>query len=121
MNYSNPRYKYKRENFIKYLNTTAKYTANKRGISYNLTEDEIKSKFTEQKYKCFYTGIKFDFLNNGNYYPSIDRLDSSKGYVFSNIVICIQKLNLMKHTLELEEFIYFCKKVANNKNLKKKN
>lgn len=120
MDYSNKKYDYQRRNYTRHLYSSAKYKAGIRNIKFNLTEDEIKQKFEDQEFKCYYTNIKFDFINNGDHYPSLDRIDSSKDYNFSNLVICIQKLNLMKNVLSIDEFVYLCKKVANNKKLKKK-
>ncbi len=45
---------------------------------------------------------------------SLDRIDSSKGYVEDNICITTIAINIAKNDLSKEDFIEMCKKVANN-------
>lgn len=50
--------------------------------------------------------------------PSIDRINSNKGYTKDNVVITLGVINLMKRDLELNEFIELCSQVANHFNNK---
>ena len=68
--------------------------------SYSLTIEDIKKILEEQDYKDYYTGIKPE--NYKEY--SIDRIDSSKGYTYENIVITTNRINLMKGDMSIEEF-----------------
>ena len=43
----------------------------------------------------------------------IDRIDSSKGYVFDNCVPCCKHCNIMKMTMTIDEFINKIKKILN--------
>ena len=45
--------------------------------------------------KCYYTGIE---LTDSNF--SVDRVDSSKGYIKGNVVACHKTFNYLKGTLE---------------------
>jgi len=45
---------------------------------------------------------------------SIDRIDSSKGYVKGNIQLVTAKTNVAKGNMNNAEFIEYCKKVAQN-------
>lgn len=67
---------------------------------YNLTEEYLESLLIKQGYKDYYTGI---IPKDYNEY-SIDRIDSSKGYIEGNIVITTNTINTMKNNLTTEEF-----------------
>jgi len=43
---------------------------------------------------------------------SIDRIDSSKGYVEGNIQLVCRAVNYAKHALSQQEFIELCKEVV---------
>ena len=103
---------------IQYL-TSVEGNAKSRKIVFDIDYKDIWDKFLEQDGKCFYSGIKIGFRDekrNGKVYnsASIDRIDSRIGYVKENICLVHKKINLMKNTLSLEEFLYFCKQVAEN-------
>lgn len=83
---------------------------------FELTVEDIQEVLDKQECKCFYTGLKFE--NKDGRRPSIDRVDSAKGYTKDNIVITLGVVNLMKRDLELNEFIELCSQVANHFNNK---
>lgn len=64
---------------------------------------DIVERLDENQWKCEYSGIPFD-TNKRHLCPSIDRLDSMKGYEKGNIVIVLTCLNMAKSTLTLDEF-----------------
>lgn len=60
---------------------------------------------------CVYCGappnqiVRRDNHHNGNYiYNGIDRFDNSLGYIESNCVPCCKICNVMKFTLNIDEF-----------------
>jgi len=64
---------------------------------------------------CEITGIPFDFephkiYSKNPYSPSIDRIDSSKGYTKQNVRIVLWQVNLMRGEISDEEIIVICKK-----------
>ncbi len=82
----------------------------KKGISFNLTKKWIEERLN--KGECEITGICFDFkpskLRNRNpYAPSIERLDSDKGYVKANCKIVVWGFNCAKGEMSMEEFKIF--------------
>ena len=64
-----------------------------------------------QGWRCALTGKEFDFdktkKNKNLAYPSIDRIDSNKGYVLSNMWIVCTAVNLGKSQFGLIDFLNF--------------
>jgi hypothetical protein len=46
-------------------------------------------------------------------HPSLDRIDSEKGYTKNNVVLCCQSINFAKHSYKVEEFLNFLKLIKN--------
>lgn len=104
----------------KYILRIAKKRAKKDQIKFDLSEKDIKKIIIKQKNRCAYTNIKFkkDFnksfknrIKNTNF--SIDRVNSKKGYVKSNVELVLLAINLMKQDLSKKNFIKLCKRIAN--------
>lgn len=79
---------------------------------YTLTSEYIKELLISQDYKDFYTGL----IPEDKMSYSIDRIDSSKGYIQGNVVITTTKINLMKGTMSTEEFKKTIEELYNNIN-----
>lgn len=77
---------------------------------YDLTEEYIKELLEKQDYKDYYTGIKSEDPKE----YSIDRIDSSKGYIQGNVVITTNRINLVKGDMTTEEFKQVIKDLYNN-------
>ena len=88
--------------------TQWKSGAKRRGIFWNVTRDEIE----KLPLVCHYTGLELTVDTGENNTLSIDRLDSSRGYVSGNIVPCCAPINKMKLALSVEDFINWCVLVA---------
>jgi len=73
--------------------------ANKRGLVYNLTLEDLYTKYTTQQKRCAISGVELNmplvnlyryeknknFVNSKNFTASLDRIDSSKGYAPDNV------------------------------------
>lgn len=87
----------------KLLNNSRKsYSTRQNIIGYNLTKEYIQELLERQEYKCYYTGVPLK-IGNKLTNPTIDRIDSSKGYIIGNIVICTEIANIMKNDLSISE------------------
>lgn len=74
----------------------------------DLTVEYLNSLYIKQEGKDFYTGLPFKTLRD----ISVDRIDSSKSYTTDNVVLTDISVNIMKGTLEKDEFINICKQIA---------
>ena len=81
----------------------AETNAKERNLEFNLTIDDINI-----PEKCPYFDIPFD---DNRYSLSIDRVDSSKGYIKGNIQIISYIANKMKNDASIEELIVFSKNI----------
>jgi hypothetical protein len=85
---------------LKMLFISAKHGSKKRGIEFKLGAEWLAAQSLE---KCAATGIPFDFerppdgLSRHPWAPSIDRIDSSKGYVPGNVHFVCWAYNVAKH------------------------
>lgn len=79
-----------------------------RKLEFDLSFESVKTllKFPN----CYYTGRKFD--QEGPYARSIDRVDSSKGYVEGNVVSCTIDINGKKSNLSEEEIELLYQKIV---------
>lgn len=76
--------------------------AKERGLSFELTFEEFML-FWQQP--CYYCNDPVKTIG-------LDRVDSSRGYVLTNVVACCETHNKGKSDLSQEEFIVACNKVA---------
>lgn len=86
-----------------------------RGLRWELSAQYLNSLWAQQDGRCALSGVQLD-----NKYAtetvSIDRIDSDKGYVVGNVQLVHKVLNLMKRHMPDEEFVAWCKLVAENFN-----
>jgi len=86
-----------------------------------VTLDYVYSIGESQDWKCALTGLPLEFERGGTEWGgkwcnpnscTIDRIDSSKGYIKGNIQLVLWKVNCIKRDLQDDEFIEICKLVA---------
>lgn len=97
-------------------------------IEFNITMEYLWNLFLKQDKKCALSGLELNLLTYNrrsktgkSVHPdtsvvsaSLDRIDSSKGYVEGNVQWVHKVVNIMKNTLSDNDFIYFCKKITEN-------
>lgn len=98
-----------------------KYNATRRKLDFDITMEYVWNLFISQERKCALTKIELKMPSTiykdrvaTNNCASLDRIDSSKGYVEGNVQWVHKWINIMKQDFTQEEFIYFCKKVSEN-------
>jgi hypothetical protein len=109
--------KYHKENWDKslllnpfnHLLYTIKSGARNRKLLLDIKVDDLMEIYNQQKELCFYTGVKMiiERKSNSPYQASIDRKDSSIGYIKENIVFCCQSINFAKNRFSVEDFNNF--------------
>lgn len=100
-------HKAKAANPAKYLYKQAKHRAkwDYDNIEFSISIEDIKIPET-----CPYLGVKLD-TSNKDTSPSLDRIDSSKGYTKDNIQVISYKANRMKSDATERELLTFAKGV----------
>lgn len=88
-----------------------KNSANVRNLLFRINIKYIWRLFLKQDRKCALSGIELKFdsrqrIKDGN--ASLDRIDSSKGYIKGNVQWVHKDLNTMKMDLTEEEFLKYC-------------
>ena len=92
--------------------TRLQKSAEIRSIEWNITLEELWDLFISQKQICAITG---DFIPDIKK-ASLDRINSSLGYISNNIQWVTIQANLSKHTMTMNELYQFCNKVLNHAN-----
>lgn len=96
------------------------YAAKDRKIDFDISIEYAWSIFLGQNRKCNLTGIELVFSKYAGKYwkdttASLDRKDSSQGYIEGNVQWIHKKLQSMKMAMPEDDFIYWCKLVAKYK------
>jgi hypothetical protein len=101
----------------------AKYRAARSGIEFSITLDDIRQLAKglthcpwlgiELRWQCnFGSGVGRGKSKAHPHSPSLDRLDSSKGYVKGNIVIVSHRANAIKRDATAQELISMGQRIA---------
>lgn len=100
---------YKEQNVQRKILGDARASAKRKGLEFNLTIEDI---IIPTHCKYLGTPLKLE-LGRGLVWsnPSIDRIDSSKGYTKDNVQIISRKANTMKNCSTAEELIIFATNV----------
>lgn len=104
-----------------------KENAKFRKLEFLLTVEYLDKIFKQQNERCALSGISISFNKpgyarnknlKGN--VSLDRIDSSKGYVEGNVQWVDKNVNIAKQALTDEQFVELCKNVVKYQNEKTK-
>lgn len=99
-----------------------KCRSKKRGYEFDIDIDYIEELLIQQKFRCALSGISIqvEFVGKSckdGIIASLDRIDSTKGYIRGNVQWVHKDINWMKQEFAQERFIELCKAVANNNEL----
>ena len=100
---------------------SSKQNAKKRNLEHNIDLEYIKELFKIQEGLCYYTGKEM-FIDtrekeNNEDSVSLDRFDSSKGYIKGNIVLCRWVVNRMKNDINFKDFLQIVSEINKKHNL----
>ena len=90
-----------------------------RTISCSITPEYVRQIYHQQQGKCVYTGVELvppnrhTRLHDSNI-VSVDRIDSSLGYVEGNIQLVTKQVNMMKQSMSHAEFVLLCRIITTN-------
>ena len=102
--------------------TNIRRGAESRNLEFDIKIEDIYNLLISQNRKCALSGLDLKFSKTRKNRTlqttcSLDRIDSSRGYVNGNIQWVHKRINIMKNKLLDKDFIYFCLMVSNkNKN-----
>lgn len=114
----------KDNNITNFIMNRIIWNARRRNLDFNLTKEYLQKLFEQQNKRCIYTNIEIKIPFRANtildYYgldkisnlASLDRIDSTKGYVVGNVQWVLSEINIMKNDLPNEKFLDLCRKVA---------
>ena len=92
-----------------------KHGAKRRKIAWSVTPKEIWDLFLKQNRKCAMSGVDLKFPSNSTTpdgTASLDRINSTKGYVIDNVQWIHKDLNMMKQDWDDTGFIQWCHRVS---------
>ena len=98
--------------FLTRIYHSVKNGAKVRGIVCKLTKQDINNLLGASKGFCAMSGVKLTMRANDLNRASIDRIDSSKGYILSNVQVVTAQVNLAMNNDSKRAFITMCKHVA---------
>jgi hypothetical protein len=92
--------------------------ATKRKLKVDITLEYIWNLFLEQKRECSLSGVPLQFgttaqvKHKREQTASLDRIDSTKGYVKGNVQWVHKTVNFMKQQSDQNDFIVWCKRIV---------
>jgi hypothetical protein len=102
-----------------------KNAAAKRGLKYEVSEGYLWRLLEKQEFTCVFSGVKLVVVSRnwardyGQHTASLDRIDSSVGYVEGNLQWVHKKVNIMKMAARDEELRHWCGLIAAHTNAAK--
>lgn len=103
------------------------HSAKKRNLEFNLTKEYLWKIYIQQNRKCALSGINIEFCTKHFSQPkyftahqtaSLDRIDSTKGYIEGNVQWVHKNVNQMKWNYNQIDFIKICGQIYNYNQLK---
>ena len=92
--------------------TKLQRSAEKRNIEFLVSLEYLSNLYKSQNHICAITGRQINSIDDA----SLDRIDSSKGYIEGNVQWTTYQANVSKHIMTMEELYQFCKDVLNHAN-----
>lgn len=80
-----------------------------------ITIEYLHYLWNQQDGICYYTNKPMIYGLGFRDSVSIDRIDSSKGYIEGNIALCRKQINVMKNDATIKELLDFCEDIVTQK------
>lgn len=90
-------------------------SAKSRNLEFNITIKDINRLLIQQNFKCAVSGLPIKIARRRakkETTASLDRIDSSKGYIISNIQFVHKHINIMKNNHTMKYFLILCKTIT---------
>ena len=86
----------------------------RRSIQFSISLEYAWKLFKEQDRRCYLSGLplRFRTYKNRDQTASLDRIDSSKGYIQGNIAWAHKDVNVMKGLMNKDYFIGMCSRIC---------
>lgn len=99
-------YERSHESFLRHLVVRGK-RLNKSGKKkeFDVTPDQVIDILHQQQFRCAITGVLMAHRFNDPKAVSIDRIDSSRGYVSDNVQLVCRWVNIAKGQMSQEQFM----------------
>lgn len=93
--------------------------ARKRNLEFSVTMEYLSDLYEKQNHKCNLSGLAIGFSKARSYIStaSLDRIDSSKGYVEGNVQWIYKDINFMKRDYPQDYFLRIVAQIAKHKQL----
>lgn len=81
-----------------------------------ISKDDLRDMWVAQGGKCAVTGLHMTYSprrikNSTGLNASVDRIDQTKGYEKGNVRLVCYRVNLMRHTGEDADLMWWCKQI----------
>ena len=94
-------YKYRKSNPERHMHRVARHRAETRGLEFNIEVSDIIITDT-----CPLLGVPMSlYSEDKDYRPSLDRIDSAKGYIKGNIHVICYRANRLKNNATPDEIL----------------
>lgn len=107
------------ESYLKTLATAVRYRAKKKNLICTLDWSQLLELWREQDGICALSGLPLTHHRQGaesrSYFnASVDRMAMDGPYSKDNVMLVCTKINMMRGRLHIDEFVMFCRSVADN-------
>lgn len=97
---------YRRDHPSTHLWSVSKSRAKLKGMEHTITPDDLPIPI-----QCPYLGIPLTGVGSGDYAPSVDRVDNTRGYVPGNVEVVSRLANKMKSSASPAELRRFAQHI----------
>lgn len=95
--------------------------AKRRSVPFNISLEYVSNLYEKQNHRCAITNLELEMpfnakaISHGGLTASLDRIDSSQGYIEGNVQWVHKDINMMKQQFTQEHFIKMCSLVTEYK------